>query len=248
MAAWPGGASPRTPSFGDLAATGIVLVMGVTRCGQENVDGTRCRRVVEAAGGPCGVDHPASSRPGVSVDARAPSQPAHLGAHSLLGLEAVDEQPSAQSAFTRANLGDGKELCAAVREALEAAGLGLGRHFGTGAEITGLTKTYGSTGFSIRRCNPGSEADRLTKGGAFELHLVLDGKAAGLRYREGTDVVDYWDGEGYHPVNPERLVGRIRPVLEGLGLEVFDITYSGHSTAFDYDVMYTVGVDLPAAS
>lgn len=103
-----------------------------------------------------------------------------------------------------------------------------------GAEMTGWTEHYGSTGFSIRR----------EENGDLQWHLVVSGKPL-FAYRE----YDHWsEGEcyGYHePVNPESLFPRLRDVFQEMGLTVKEMRKSGHQLMWDDDVCFSVVTDHP---
>ena len=96
-----------------------------------------------------------------------------------------------------------------------------------GAELTGFTTSYGSTGFSLR-----DERD-----GRLAMHVVISGKAAGLHYRRRDD--------GHEPINPERLHPRIRAALGGLGVNTREIRFAGWQLEWDDDVEYEIVVDDP---
>lgn len=118
-----------------------------------------------------------------------------------------------------------------VREALKAARLDRTQAT-TGAELRGWTDSLGSTGFSIR-----------DGGDYWDMHVVVDGKAAGLRYDErfrydaAGDLVD-----DYEPIEPEKLLPRVKKVIRSLGLRPSKARATGWSTSWDYDVGFNLHI------
>lgn len=124
---------------------------------------------------------------------------------------------------------DGLAAVTKVRDAMDAAGLGRTSRM-NGGELTGWTRSLGSTGFSVRQ----------KEDGTVSWHVVVSGKPH-LRYR------DYeWEGDSLHePTDPDVLCPRIRRVFEGLGLAVASVRYAGHQTMWDDDVEYDVETARP---
>jgi len=128
-----------------------------------------------------------------------------------------------------------RELMLRIKEALAAAGLPRTSTM-TGGEITGLTSTYGSTGFSVR---PDEDGKKLN------FNVVISGEAAGVRYRhfeelQGDDVVEL-----HEPVDPEILYPKITAVFKEIGLEPMEIAESGYQLMWDDDIEYKVVTRRP---
>lgn len=106
-----------------------------------------------------------------------------------------------------------------------------------GAEITGWTRDFGSTGFSVRH-------DRAT--GLLGWNVVLSGRPH-LSYRSWTESNGDDDTIRLHePRNPDALLGRVESVLRGMGLEVKTVSCNGYQTHWDDDVNYLGVTEFPA--
>lgn len=109
------------------------------------------------------------------------------------------------------SVNNGKDACQRIHDALEAAGLPRTSRL-SGGEIRGVTTAEGSTGFSAR----------VLSDGTIDWHIVISGKAAGIKYRDYTD----WQGDEQYemsdPINPDVVIPRIREVFSQLGLQVID--------------------------
>lgn len=126
-----------------------------------------------------------------------------------------------------------KEWAEAVKQALAAAGMPRTSEYSGGA-VTGWTKAYGSTGFSL--C--------LKSSGKIDWHVVISGKPL-LKYREFKEHSDGEDYNRHEPLRPERLIPRIKTVFQELGLVVHEVTYTGHQDHWDDDVDYNILTDYP---
>ncbi len=119
-----------------------------------------------------------------------------------------------------------------LRTALEVAGLPRTSKY-NGAEMTGWTDHFGSTGYSIRPC----------KDGTLQWHVVISGKPH-LQYRPRFDV--HSGDELHEPVNADSLCPRIRKVFEQMGIKVLKLKCTGWQTAWDDDVDYDIITEPPA--
>lgn len=165
---------------------------------------------------------------------------------SLLVDEALAAYEARRAAAARAGEPapalTGMQLVTRVRDALAAAGMPRTSTMAGGA-LTGWTDTLGSTGFSVRM--PSRQDDRGTPG-TVVLHMVVSGKAAGLRYRQWTDRQDEDNEmEMHEPIDAERLFGRIKAALQGIGLDVVSLHYTGAQMHWDDDVDYEAVVVAP---
>jgi hypothetical protein len=146
----------------------------------------------------------------------------------------------------------GRAIMERVRDALAAAGLPRTSRY-AGGEITGWTTSMGSTGFSLQVdgiWHPSTLRFVPSNPPRLRFHVVVSGKQAGLRYKRYTERVERGRGrldfiELHEPIEPERLIPKIRKVLEGLGFEVAQVTVAGAQTHWDDDVMYNVVTDWP---
>lgn len=126
---------------------------------------------------------------------------------------------------------NGKNL--ALRMAAEMHAAGLSRNGSmTGGEISGVVTSTGSVGFAF---GPSYRHPDMV-----EAHVVLSGKAAGLRYSQ--------DENGEHsPNDPATVRDKIRDVLTSkLGMDVQEVRQTGFQRVFDDDVDYTALVRPPA--
>lgn len=139
----------------------------------------------------------------------------------------------------------GKNL--ALRLAAELHAAGLPRNSGyNGGEITGWTKSQGSTGFSIGPAY-GMNADRskvIERDGLQSVHMVISGEAAGLRYSNREEINSVGDTiELHEPNDPASVRDKIERVLsDKLGMEVVEVRQTGHQMHWDDDVDYTATV------
>ena len=130
----------------------------------------------------------------------------------------------------------GKDYMRRVKEALAEAGLPRTSGF-NGGELTGWTRIYGSTGFSIRLDDEDPNA--------VVFNVVISGKAAGLDYKkwnecEGDEVIRL-----HKPIRPESLYPKIRRTFESLGVTVLGVAESGYQMHWDDDVEYSVTAVRP---
>lgn len=133
---------------------------------------------------------------------------------------------------------NGLDAAQLIKDALAEAGMPRTSNMG-GGEITGWTRVYGSTGFSLRAGSRREMGDASE--GQVDWHIVISGKPL-LAYREYRD----HDGDTYHePIRPESLCPKIRQVFESLGMTVHKVRYSGHQTVWDDDINYNVVTDRP---
>ncbi len=123
----------------------------------------------------------------------------------------------------------GKQAAYYLRMAL--ASLGLVRTSTmNGAELTGWTTSFGSTGFSIRN----NDDDSIT------WHIVISGKPH-LEYEE----YEQDDDELHRPLNATSLVPKIQDAFALLDLEPRLIHKTGHQTMWDDDVSFEVITTKP---
>lgn len=129
------------------------------------------------------------------------------------------------------------EMCQQIKDALAKAGLPRtsGLH---GAQITGWTKSIGSTGFSCKYL-PDDEERRFAGAppdASLMWHIVVSGRPH-LIYREhfGRDGVTLHD-----PANPELLFAPIRNVFRQLGLDVVGVRLAGWRDFENDDVAYNI--------
>jgi hypothetical protein len=129
----------------------------------------------------------------------------------------------------------GKRAVLAIRDALEAAGLGRDSAY-TGGEIAGWipSNRFGSTGFSVRK-----ETD-----GGLGWHVVVSGRKH-LKYREWTEEEENGSIELHEPIEPERLCPRIADVFRSMGVPVTKVTCGGGQMHWDDDVSYDVASGHP---
>lgn len=129
---------------------------------------------------------------------------------------------------------DGKALMLRVAAELDKANLGRESALG-GGELTGLTNSQGSTGFSVR---PMEEA------GKYEMHVDLSGENANPALK--------WDEDGELPggfQNPglDKVANDVAKVVEGMGIPVSEARVSGiQGGGWDDDLGVTLTVDLGA--
>lgn len=153
-------------------------------------------------------------------------------AATLKKLQGQSAQPTKKDAVSVATpvpkLSDnsGKDLTAYVRSELEKKGLVRESPY-AGAENTGLTKSIGSTGYSVRDV-----------GNGLSFNIVLSGKKVGLKYVENTS-------GGYRPTESSAQVPipNIAAVFKSMGFKVSSVSLSGYQTMWDDDVEYTIYTD-----
>ena len=101
-----------------------------------------------------------------------------------------------------------------------------------GGEVRGITTSYGSTGFSIR------SEDETTA----DVHVVISGKTAGIRYIETEN--EYGDFEEQKP-NPQdctRTAEKIKELFKSKGLEVEEVSCTGYQMQWDDDIDFNIKV------
>lgn len=122
----------------------------------------------------------------------------------------------------------GKNLTGHIRDRLADAGLGRDSSY-AGGENTGLTKSIGSTGFSVR--DLGDELD---------FHVVISGKKAGVNFEEYTRRINDEEYNLHRPTNANKLNGRIHKVFTDMGFDVKSVKNTSHQEMWDDDLGYNI--------
>ena len=123
-----------------------------------------------------------------------------------------------------------KEFMTSIRDALAKGNMPRIANT-SGAAIRGWTNSIGSTGFSVK-----------DKGKDIDIHIVISGKKAGIKYKRIYDR----DGSEYdEPANQDSLHPKIKQIINKLGIQVKNIRSSGHSGSFDDDVTYNIIAKRP---
>jgi len=120
---------------------------------------------------------------------------------------------------------EGKEVAKLVAQSLAKAGMPRLSKY-SGGEITGWTRSIGSTGFSLRDAK-----------GNIEFNVVISGKNAGVKYEETS--------KGHEPVDAKKLCPKITAVFKRLGFKVKSCKATSWQLVFDDDIGYTVVTDWP---
>lgn len=76
--------------------------------------------------------------------------------------------------------------------------------------------------------------------GRFYLHLTIDGKAAGIRYRDSVEYDDDEQRDVHDPVDANKLNKRIGDLVASMGRTVTVVSVDGYQRYWDHDVHYSV--------
>lgn len=141
-----------------------------------------------------------------------------------------------------------RPLMAAIRSHLDSRGLTRDpENRLNGAECTGWTDAFGSTGFSVRGKSTLMVGHDKYDDNILVFHVVMSGNLVGIRYRRiPIDTGDETPDWGHEPINEEAPCPRIKAAFEELGFEVLGVQHAGHQTLWDDDISYNVIVRRPS--